>query len=372
MSHGATIVHTDLAADEDLSTGTLVRWGPSNATRYGEIDEIETGGEITSDTDGEGETTIEGTEENPAYLIQHFQQTGDGWEETDTFTVHRSDNLEVIDELPGGTDNVAPDVILSTGPTSPSKTPERLTSDDTSPGASTIITTNTGDGQPASQSQAAPPDPDSDLSVTDLRSAAQERDGIDLAVARGRVEQLQASAEDVQQINERHGLDLSSGEVELFRDFAASTGPMRGKRLRFTTAALERFVNVFQTGRPYVLHHNPDRFVGSTLRAQIVEDTEVRGFSGDWLAVDWFAVLRDATDRRRQDLMDVRTGLQYTSIRFTGGDWEMISEEVGEDETRFMLVDDNPDGDSFERLDAKHVSRVELGAVKGAGATPNP
>ena len=193
-----------------------------------------------------------------------------------------------------------------------------------------------------------------------------------MAVARGRVEQLQASAEDVQQINERHGLDLGSGEVELFRDFAASTGPMRGKRLRFTTAALERFVNVFQTGRPYVLHHNPDRFVGSTLRAQIVEDTEVRGFSGDWLAVDWFAVLRDATDRRRQDLMDVRTGLQYTSIRFTGGDWEMISEEVGEDETRFMLVDDNPDGDSFERLDAKHVSRVELGAVKGAGATPNP
>jgi hypothetical protein len=49
----------------------------------------------------------------------------------------------------------------------------------------------------------------------------------------------------------------------------------------------------------------------------------------------------------------------------------MMSEEMGEEEVRFMLVDDNPSGDDFERLDAKHVSRVELGAVKGAGATPN-
>jgi len=160
----------------------------------------------------------------------------------------------------------------------------------------------------------------------------------------------------------------------MFRDFAASTGPMRGKRLRFTRRALDRFVNLFQKGRPYVLHHDPDRFVGSTLRATVVEDTEIRGFQGDWLAVDWFAVLRDAGEQRKQDLMDVRTGLQYTSIRFTGGDWEMMSEEVGEEEVRFMLVDDNPPESgqtSFDRLDAMHVSRVELGAVKGAGATPD-
>ena len=49
------------------------------------------------------------------------------------------------------------------------ETPERLISDHTSSGASTIITTSTSDGQAASQPQAAPPDPDSDLSVTDLR-----------------------------------------------------------------------------------------------------------------------------------------------------------------------------------------------------------
>ena len=204
---------------------------------------------------------------------------------------------------------------------------------------------------------------------SDLRAAA-DRDSIDLGTRQGRVTELDATEQDVRVINERFDLNLSLDEVMMFRDFAASTGPMREKRLRFTRGALQRFADLMGRGRPYVLHHNPDRYVGSTLRAEVVEDTEVRGVEADWLAVDWFAIRRNATEQRQQDLMDVRTGLQYTSIRFSGGDREMMAEEVGDEEVRFLLIDDNPSGaDQHDRLDVMHVSRVELGAIKGAGAT---
>jgi len=48
-----------------LSKGTLVTWGPSNATRYGEVAEVHTDGEVTSDSGAEDETTMEASEDNP-------------------------------------------------------------------------------------------------------------------------------------------------------------------------------------------------------------------------------------------------------------------------------------------------------------------
>jgi len=115
------IVHTsDLAAADDLSEGDLVRWGPSNATRYGEVYEIETDGEITSKTDGEDETTMEGTEESPAFLIRHYEAGEDEWTETDTYTVHRAGPLEKIDSLPDSVDNSAR-IILSSDASTPTR-----------------------------------------------------------------------------------------------------------------------------------------------------------------------------------------------------------------------------------------------------------
>ena len=88
------------ADPDDLSEGTLVTWGPSNATRYGEIDSVVTSGEATSDTPGDGETTLEASEENPVYRIQHYEPGEDGWEESDSVTVHRAGNLTVIEDFP--------------------------------------------------------------------------------------------------------------------------------------------------------------------------------------------------------------------------------------------------------------------------------
>lgn len=214
---------------------------------------------------------------------------------------------------------------------------------------------------------------DGSADITDLRAAAENMRAVDLAVAPGRVVDLQASDADLAAINERHpGLNLGASDIQMFRDFAVSTGPMRGHRLRFTRSALERFQALAAEGRPYNLHHDPQRYVGTTLRAQIVE-RQVRGVDAAWLAVDWYAITRDASEQRRQDLMDVRTGLQYTSIRFMGGDWELQELEGPDGPEFFMLIDDNPRDDAqlaFDRLDMSHISRVELGAVKGAGADP--
>jgi hypothetical protein len=204
----------------------------------------------------------------------------------------------------------------------------------------------------------------------DLRAAAESMRPADLVVERSRTEQLDASPSDVEAINERHpGLDLAADEIVMFRDYAVSTGPMR-RRLRFTRDALERFRTLSEEGRPYVLHHDPERYVGSTLRAS-VETADVRGVEADWLVVDWYAITRDASEQRRQDLIDVQTGLQYTSIRFTGGDWESQELETEDGSEFIMIVDDNAPEDgqtAIDRLDMMHISRVELGAVKGAGA----
>jgi len=86
----------------DLSEGTIVTWGPDNAPRYGAVEEVHTSGEVTSDTGADDETTMEATEDNPVIEIQHWSYDADEeeWMETDTVTVHRPDNLEILDDLP--------------------------------------------------------------------------------------------------------------------------------------------------------------------------------------------------------------------------------------------------------------------------------
>jgi hypothetical protein len=55
---------------------------------------------VTSETPGEGETTLEASEDNPAFRIQHYEPGEDGWVESDSITVHRADNLVVIEDFP--------------------------------------------------------------------------------------------------------------------------------------------------------------------------------------------------------------------------------------------------------------------------------
>jgi hypothetical protein len=90
---------------DELSSGDLVRWGPSNATRYGRVDEVHTSGEPQSDTSGEGETSLSASEDNPVFEIQHAQFSEGEWSFEETRTVHRAENLTKIDELPERSNN---------------------------------------------------------------------------------------------------------------------------------------------------------------------------------------------------------------------------------------------------------------------------
>jgi len=90
------------AEASDLSEGTIVTWGPDNAPRYGAVQEVHTSGEVTSDTGADDETTMEASDDNPVIEIQHwsYDSEEEEWMETNTVTVHRPDNLEILDELP--------------------------------------------------------------------------------------------------------------------------------------------------------------------------------------------------------------------------------------------------------------------------------
>jgi len=93
---------------DELSSGDLVRWGPSNATRYGRVDEVHTSGEPQSDTGGEGETSLSASEDNPVFELQHAQFSEGEWSFVETRTVHRAGNLTKIDELPERSNNADP------------------------------------------------------------------------------------------------------------------------------------------------------------------------------------------------------------------------------------------------------------------------
>jgi len=82
---------------DDLSTGILVQWDASGGTAYGEIEEVATSGSVSAEPEG---PTMEGTEDEPAYLIRVWQEVEDGWEPSDVRVVHRAETLTVIDDLP--------------------------------------------------------------------------------------------------------------------------------------------------------------------------------------------------------------------------------------------------------------------------------
>jgi len=81
----------------DLSAGNAVRWSASGGTAYGRIDTKETSGTIQARPDG---PSMEGTSDNPAFLVQVYEQGDDGWTGTDVYTVHRAGALTKIDGFP--------------------------------------------------------------------------------------------------------------------------------------------------------------------------------------------------------------------------------------------------------------------------------
>lgn len=169
-------------------------------------------------------------------------------------------------------------------------------------------------------------------------------------------------------INQVSTRDLTKDEVVVFEDLAASNEQMPHRPLRLTKSALKRLRDRYRLGRQFRAMHNEEERVGATFDASVGEET-VNGETAFWLRVKSYAVLNeDTTPERRQLIQDMQTGvLGHTSIHATGGTWDTV--ELGEDADRPFIIEikDNPDADA-DRLEAKELSRVDLGAVGDAQA----
>lgn len=201
----------------------------------------------------------------------------------------------------------------------------------------------------------------------DLRAQAPDR-----AVFSASIDELDATDEDLQAINEHSEVELTEEDVVIFRDWAAHDEfPEVGMRrpLAFTEDALNKFAEDFRQGRTFNLHHETRRQVGSTFDAEVSRQT-VNGVSANWLSVKWYAVTKNATDQRMQDITDLSTGvLKHTSIEVRGGNWNLREMGAEDDEERtYYEISDNPDDTGTERLEAEGAARVHLGAVRGAGS----
>jgi len=87
------------ASIEDLSVGTFVKWDSAGGEAYGRIEQVETDGSVSASP---GDFTMEGSEDEPAYLIRVYgAEEEDGeveYQGTDTLVVHRAETLTVTAE----------------------------------------------------------------------------------------------------------------------------------------------------------------------------------------------------------------------------------------------------------------------------------
>ena len=85
------------AAAADLSVGDYVTWDSSGGQSYGRIEEKATSGSVNAEP---GDFSMEGTDEEPAFLIRVFreEETDDGsdYEPTDVLVVHRAEVLSKV------------------------------------------------------------------------------------------------------------------------------------------------------------------------------------------------------------------------------------------------------------------------------------
>ena len=85
----------------DLSVGDYVSWNSSGGRARGEIQEIVDDGSISPPNSS---VTVNGTQKDPAALIQVYRPVRDGWEDTDVYVAHKFSTLTKIAPLPEPSD----------------------------------------------------------------------------------------------------------------------------------------------------------------------------------------------------------------------------------------------------------------------------
>ena len=86
---------------QDFTVDDTVRWtNPTQggtAPAYGVVERVETEGEGLFQSEIDGDQSLSATPEDPAYLIEVYDETGDGWFPTGTMVGHRERSLSAWD-----------------------------------------------------------------------------------------------------------------------------------------------------------------------------------------------------------------------------------------------------------------------------------
>jgi len=81
----------EMQTDKEWRQGDLVKWSSSGGMAHGRVTDWSDSGTFDSEIDGD--VSVSGTEEDPAALINVYQETSEGWEEGDTTVGHKFSTL---------------------------------------------------------------------------------------------------------------------------------------------------------------------------------------------------------------------------------------------------------------------------------------
>lgn len=88
------------ASPDELKKGDFVAWNSSGGTSRGKIDTVARSGTIQAVPTG---PSMEGSPDNPAFLVTVWSEESDGWQATDTKVVKRASSLTEITSLKSAT-----------------------------------------------------------------------------------------------------------------------------------------------------------------------------------------------------------------------------------------------------------------------------
>jgi hypothetical protein len=81
----------EMQTDKEWRQGDLVKWSSSGGMAHGRVTDWTDSGTFDSEIDGD--VSVSGTEEDPAALINVYQEISEGWEEGDTTVGHKFSTL---------------------------------------------------------------------------------------------------------------------------------------------------------------------------------------------------------------------------------------------------------------------------------------
>ena len=184
---------------------------------------------------------------------------------------------------------------------------------------------------------------------------------------------LGPTPEQLERINEDALVTLGSDDVLVYNRYVVNDQISRTIGLRISKGGLERLAEDYREGRSRALldhlpifgGHSGAVLVGRTIDATVVEET-VRGVSGHWIKTTEY-IPKAGIDPRHLALITSGV-LTFDSIGFVGGGLEIIQESATGSGPGRDIIQIYDDVNAAVRLQAKEITFVYLGEMRGAGS----